>query len=99
MYCEFKVVIEIIRNKFYKNNYRLDNYIDSISSTIKHFKYKLSSSNNKIQEFDKTLFYLLFDKMNILEKLPNNSTNKIYNNTEYEITTTKYNKYINQIDI
>ena len=98
MYCEFKVVIEIIRKKFY-NNSRLDNYINSISSTINIFKYKLSSSNNKIQEFDKTLFYLLFDKMNILEKLPNNSTNKIYNNTEYEIATKNYNKYIHQIDI
>ena len=90
MYCEFKVVIEIIRNKFYKKNSRLDNYIDSISSIINDFKYnyvQTLSSKPKIQEFDKILFHSLFNKMNILKTLPTNSRNKIYNNTEYEIAT------------
>ena len=103
MYCEFKVVIEIIRNKFYKKDSRLDNYIDTISSIINDFKYNYIQTlfpNPKIQEFDKTLFHLLFDKMNILKKLPNNSTNKIYNNTQYEIATDKeYYRYNRKIDI
>ena len=103
MYCEFKVVIEIIRNKFYKKNSRLDNYIDGISININDFKYNFIKTlfpNPKIQQFDKSLFHLLFDKMNILEKLPNNSTNKIYNNTKYEIATdTEYNSYNRKIDI
>ena len=103
MYCEFKVVIEIIRNKFYKKDSRLDNYIDSISIVINDFKYNYIQTlfpNPKIQEFDKTLFRLLFDKMNILKTLPNNSTNKIYNNTEYEIAIDdeKY-RYNRKIDI
>ena len=104
MYCEFKVIIEIIRNKFYKKDIRLDNYIDNISSIINLFKknyIQKLSSNLKIQEFDKTLFHLLFNKMKILKTLPINSTNKIYNNTEYEIGTTvlKNHKYIGQIDV
>ena len=102
MYCEFKVIIEIIRNKFYKKDIRLDNYIDNISSIINDFKYNYIqklSSNLKIQEFDKTLFHLLFNKMNILKTLPTNSRNKIYNNIEYEITSFKEHKYIGKIDI
>tara|TARA_B110000259_G_scaffold188472_1_gene247859 strand:- start:3713 stop:6844 length:3132 start_codon:yes stop_codon:yes gene_type:complete len=102
MYCEFKVVIEIIRNKFYKKDSRLDNYIDSISSIINDFKYNYIQTlfpNPKIQEFDKTLFHLLFNKMNILKTLPTNSINKIYNNIEYEITSFKEHKYIGKIDI
>tara|TARA_B110001450_G_scaffold22852_1_gene20394 strand:- start:2689 stop:5850 length:3162 start_codon:yes stop_codon:yes gene_type:complete len=103
MYCEFKVVIEIIRNKFYKKDSRLDNYIDSISSIINDFKYNYIQRlfpNPKIQDFDKTLFRLLFDKMNILKTLPNNSTNKIYNNAEYEIATDNEEyRYNRKIDI
>ena len=103
MYCEFKVIIEIIRNKFYKKNSYLDNYIDSIFSIINDFKYNYIQTlfpNPEIQEFDKTLFHLLFNKMNILKKLPNNSTNKIYNNTQYEIATdTEYYRYNRKIDI
>ena len=100
LYCEFKVIIETVKNKLYKKNNILDNYIDKISLVINNFKenFVRKSPYLTIQEFDKILFDLLLlnNTINIIKE--NDSNNKIYNNTIYEIAILNQNYKYTDID-
>ena len=106
MYCEFKVILHIIKNSnIYLKNHILDTYINNIltklnSNNLEKFKYYCDTKyqDNRVNIIDELLFSLIKDDMSLIDdnnfttiiNINNNSI--IYNDFEYDITTLSLSK-------